>query len=66
MKFENLRVLNAFGNPISKNPNYSHYALAHLRRLKYFDYRLVDEESVHSSYPLYMNLRLIIGISSKN
>ena len=41
MKFENLRVLNAFGNPISKNPNYSQYALAHLRRLKYFDYRLL-------------------------
>lgn len=45
-RFENLRVLNSTGNPICKNPNYRHYLLAHMRKLKYLDYRLVDEDSV--------------------
>ncbi|KAJ3333862.1 Dynein regulatory complex subunit 3 [Blyttiomyces sp. JEL0837] len=44
-RFEQLRVLNCSGNTLCKNPNYRHYILAHIRGLKYLDYRLVDEES---------------------
>ncbi|KAJ3086382.1 Dynein regulatory complex subunit 3, partial [Physocladia obscura] len=44
-RFENLRVLNCAGNTLCKNTNYRHYVLAHIRGLKYLDYRLVDEES---------------------
>ncbi|KAJ1559706.1 Dynein regulatory complex subunit 3, partial [Cladochytrium tenue] len=44
-RFEKLRVLNCAGNPICKNPAYRHYILAHVRGLKYLDYRLIDEES---------------------
>ncbi len=46
IKFENLRVLHAAGNPIHKHQNYKHYCLAHLKNLKYLDYRLIDQESV--------------------
>lgn len=47
-RFENLRVLNASGNPVAKHQDYRNFVLAHMRDLKYLDYRLIDEESVSS------------------
>jgi hypothetical protein len=44
--FENLRVLNAVGNPIAKSQDYKPYCLAHLKNLKYLDYRLFVDEAV--------------------
>ncbi|KAI8915048.1 hypothetical protein BC831DRAFT_488112 [Entophlyctis helioformis] len=55
IKFENLRVLNVAGNPFCKNPNYKYYCLAHLKRLKYLDYRLVDDESTKISHEKYID-----------
>jgi hypothetical protein len=46
MKFENLRVLNLGGNTLCNNPDYRDYCLAHLKKLKYLDYRLIDKEAV--------------------
>ncbi|KAJ3198692.1 Dynein regulatory complex subunit 3, partial [Dinochytrium kinnereticum] len=54
-RFENLRVLNCAGNTICKNPNFKHYVLAHIRGLKYLDYRLVDEESIAASREKYID-----------
>ena len=56
MKFENLRVLHASGNPVFKLFNYKNYCLAHLRNLKYLDYRLVDPESVRRISEIYLGL----------
>ncbi|RKO84920.1 hypothetical protein BDK51DRAFT_12687, partial [Blyttiomyces helicus] len=55
IKFKNLRVLNVAGNTICKNANYRHYVLAHMRSLKYLDYRLVDEESVAAAREKYID-----------
>ena len=46
-QFPNLRVLNLAGNPIAKEKEYKLYVLAHIKNLKYLDYRLVDSETVH-------------------
>lgn len=54
-KFAQLRVLNLNGNSISKSPNYRSYILAHIRNLKYLDYRLVDDESVKQSKDKYLD-----------
>ncbi|KAI8622252.1 hypothetical protein BC830DRAFT_1163028 [Chytriomyces sp. MP71] len=54
-KFENLRVLNCAGNGLCKNSNYRHYVLAHIRSLKYLDYRLVDEESIAAAREKYID-----------
>ncbi|KAI8830849.1 hypothetical protein BC829DRAFT_426505 [Chytridium lagenaria] len=54
-RFENLRVLNCSGNTLCKNPNFKHYVLAHIRGLKYLDYRLVDEESIAASREKYID-----------
>ncbi|KAJ3041156.1 Dynein regulatory complex subunit 3 [Rhizophlyctis rosea] len=55
IKFEHLRVLNAAGNALCKNPNYRHWVLAHMRNLKYLDYRLVDSESVAAAREKYID-----------
>jgi hypothetical protein len=47
--------LNASGNSICKNPNYKNYILAHLRKLKYLDYRLVDNESSQIAREKYVD-----------
>ncbi|OQR92561.1 hypothetical protein THRCLA_08672 [Thraustotheca clavata] len=39
---EKLRVLNLEGNPVCADPEYRAFVLAHLDRLKYLDYSLVD------------------------
>ncbi|KAJ3337137.1 Dynein regulatory complex subunit 3 [Kappamyces sp. JEL0680] len=55
IKFEHLRVLHAAGNPVQKNPNYKHYCLAHLKGLKYLDYRLIDQESSAAAREKYID-----------
>ena len=64
-RFENLRVLNALGNPISKNPNYKHYALAYLKGLRYLDYRLVDDDSIKAAKEKYMDDLIALGEEEK-
>ncbi|KAJ3072838.1 Dynein regulatory complex subunit 3 [Podochytrium sp. JEL0797] len=54
-KFDNLRVLNCSGNALCKNSNYRHYVLAHIRGLKYLNYRLVGEESVAAAREKYID-----------
>ncbi|KAI8816545.1 uncharacterized protein EV422DRAFT_545674 [Fimicolochytrium jonesii] len=54
-KFSNLRVLNLSGNTICKLPNFRHYILAHIRGLRYLDYRLVDDESVKAAKEQYID-----------
>ncbi|KAF0682463.1 Aste57867_25415 [Aphanomyces stellatus] len=39
---EKLRVLNLEGNPVCNDPEYRAFVLAHLDKLKYLDYSLVD------------------------
>ncbi|TPX55321.1 hypothetical protein PhCBS80983_g05416 [Powellomyces hirtus] len=54
-KFEHLRVLNLSGNTISKHVNYRNYILAHIRGLRYLDYRLVDDDSVAAAKEQYID-----------
>ncbi|TPX64203.1 hypothetical protein SpCBS45565_g06062 [Spizellomyces sp. 'palustris'] len=54
-KFENLRVLNLSGNTICRSQNYRHYILAHIRGLRYLDYRLVDDDSVAAAKQQYID-----------
>ncbi|KAI8800945.1 hypothetical protein BJ742DRAFT_839578 [Cladochytrium replicatum] len=54
-RFENLRVLNAAGNTVCKITNYQNYILAHIRGLKYLDYRLVDESAVAAAREQYID-----------
>ncbi|KAJ3159993.1 Dynein regulatory complex subunit 3 [Geranomyces michiganensis] len=54
-KFEDLRVLNLSGNTIAKHANYRNYILAHIRGLRYLDYRLVDDESVAAAKEQYID-----------
>ncbi|KAJ3191999.1 Dynein regulatory complex subunit 3 [Irineochytrium annulatum] len=54
-RFEHLRILNCTGNSLCKNSNYRHYVLAHIKGLKYLDYRLVDDESVGAAREKYID-----------
>ncbi|KAI8911701.1 hypothetical protein EDD86DRAFT_224677 [Gorgonomyces haynaldii] len=55
LRFEYLRVLNCAGNPVAKNPNYKPYCLAHMKDLKYLDYRMVDDESIKAAREKYID-----------
>ena len=48
-------VLNALGNPLSKLGNYKNYTIAHLRNLKYLDYRLVEEDALEAAKAQYID-----------
>ncbi|KAJ3088362.1 Dynein regulatory complex subunit 3, partial [Quaeritorhiza haematococci] len=54
-QFTNLRVLNLSGNTICKHNNYRNYTLAHVRNLKYLDYRLVVDEAVAAAREKYLD-----------
>ena len=47
--FENLHVLTMSGNPIEQEADYRPFILAHLKHLKFLDYRLIDEQAVQSA-----------------
>ena len=42
-QFTNLQAVNLVGNPFCQEDEYRRYVLAHLKFIKYLDYRLVDE-----------------------
>jgi len=46
-RFKNLSVLNLAENPVCSSPDYRHYVIARVQNLRYLDYRLVDETTVH-------------------
>eukprot|EP00906_Rhabdomonas_costata_P033356 RCo047007 len=48
-KFRKLRMLTLSGNPLCKHPSYESKILAHIRNLKYLDYRLVDKAKVEKA-----------------
>ena len=48
-RFDNLRLLVLDGNDIAKNPNYKNFVVAHIKKLMYLDFRLVDEVCVYGS-----------------
>ncbi|KAI9094323.1 hypothetical protein DFS34DRAFT_243321 [Phlyctochytrium arcticum] len=54
-KFNHLRVLNLSGNTICRNANYRNYILAHIRGLRYLDYRLVEEDAVAAAKQQYID-----------
>eukprot|EP00736_Rhodelphis_marinus_P008210 Rmarinus@m.19175 len=56
--FKNLRLLNAAGNPISKEADYRAYILAHIPSLKYIDYRLIDETALQAAREQYQDALL--------
>lgn len=41
------------GNPFCQEADYRAYVLAHLKHLKYLDYRLVDEQAVQAAREQY-------------
>ena len=38
-----------------QSPDYKHYVLAHMKDLKYLDYRLADQEQVKESRAKYLD-----------
>ncbi|KAF1788795.1 Leucine-rich repeat domain, L domain-like [Phytophthora cactorum] len=52
---EKLRVLNLTGNPVCSDPEYRPFLLAHLEKLKYLDYALVDENETVQAREQYQD-----------
>ncbi|EQC39161.1 hypothetical protein SDRG_03367 [Saprolegnia diclina VS20] len=52
---EKLRVLNLEGNPVCSDPEYRAFVLAHLDKLKYLDYSLVDMAEVVQAREQYQD-----------
>jgi len=50
-----LQAVNLVGNPFCQETEYRAYVLAHLKYLKYLDYRLVDEQAVVSAREQYQD-----------
>jgi len=48
-KFKKLRMLTLSNNPLCKHPSYKSKILAHIKNLKYLDYRLVDRDEVEKA-----------------
>lgn len=64
-RFGNLRMVTLTGNPVCKDPEYRSYVLAHLKHLKYLDYRLVDPAQVLSAREQYQEELLDLEDSEK-
>lgn len=54
-RFKTLRVFNFSGNPATKSASYKNYTLAHLRGLKYLDYKKIDEEDISKAHAAYVD-----------
>ncbi|ETO60728.1 hypothetical protein F444_21119 [Phytophthora nicotianae P1976] len=52
---EKLRVLNLTGNPVCSDPEYRPFLLAHLDKLKYLDYALVDDNETVQAREQYQD-----------
>ena len=55
-----IRILNLAGNPICTNEDYRQYVLAHIKDLRYLDYRLIDAGAVQGSRDRYQDAILEI------
>ena len=51
--FAQLQAVNFVGNPFCQESEYRAYVLAHLKHVKYLDYRLVDEATVQNARELF-------------
>merc|ERR1711998_297390 len=56
--FPNLQAVNFAGNPCCKESEYRSYVLAHMKHLKYLDYRLVDQAAVQAAKEQYQDALL--------
>lgn len=54
-ELDNLKVLNLEGNPVCQDPEYRSFVLAHLDKLKYLDYTLLDEQEVTQAREQYQD-----------
>eukprot|EP00644_Phytophthora_capsici_P007120 jgi/Phyca11/546674/estExt2_Genewise1Plus.C_PHYCAscaffold_220147 len=52
---DKLRVLNLSGNPVCSDPEYRPFLLAHLEKLQYLDYALVDENETVQAREQYQD-----------
>ncbi|XP_075880260.1 dynein regulatory complex subunit 3 isoform X2 [Nelusetta ayraudi] len=60
-KFQNLFTLNLFGNPATKNEEYSYIIRAHFPKLTFLDYRIIDEASKSQALVKYQTALEEIG-----
>jgi len=51
--FSKLQAVNLVGNPFCQEEEYRRYVLAHLKHIKYLDYRLVDQQAVAAAKEQY-------------
>ncbi|KAJ1503426.1 Dynein regulatory complex subunit 3 [Coelomomyces lativittatus] len=54
-RFESLRLLNASGNPICREPEYKNFVLSRLKNIKYLDYRLIDQAAINTAREIYID-----------
>ena len=60
--FAQLQAVNFVGNPFCQESEYRAYVLAHLKHVKYLDYRLVDEATVQNARELFQ-VRVRVSVS---
>jgi len=53
--FVHLQAVNLVGNPFCQEDDYRRYVLAHLKHIKYLDYRLVDQQAVSTAKEQYQD-----------
>lgn len=53
--FSKLQAVNLVGNPFCQEEEYRRYVLAHLKHIKYLDYRLVDQQAVAAAKEQYQD-----------
>ena len=62
--FAQLQAVNFVGNPFCQESEYRAYVLAHLKHVKYLDYRLVDEATVQNARELFqVRVRVRVSVS---
>jgi hypothetical protein len=54
-RFDLLRLVNLGGNPFCRDPEYQAYVIAHLKHLRYLDYRLVQPDRVLAAREQYQD-----------
>ena len=57
-QFPALRMLNLDGNPVCSDPEYRFWVLAHLKGLKYFDFKLVHGRDVEQAREQFQDAML--------
>lgn len=58
-KFKSLFTLNLFGNPVSKDEDYSFFIAAYFPKLMFLDYRLLDETTVSTDSGVFIQTQVI-------